>query len=373
MKLRNFNPVIALLIGFTAVTVSCNKSDSEDLGERLAELKAVIFPDESGEVVNSKVVRDLGNGKKEVLKEVKKSFPIDPVELIDEKNADVIYPGSILRGDSFMEGGLDPVVLTAPKEITISISLRGKGLSVKKTSMPSVSNVRQQMNDLITDNKIEHDVAPSYLNYYANIVETSASFNKAMRTHGRASALFGLAKGSFNREFSFSSSSSSKYVLIKVRQFFYNIAVDPKPYDQWGDMNNSNLGSYEPVYISSVDYGRVAHLLIETNESAEQTRSKVEGALRAGFLVRVRGGSTSNEDYARSFNSLKKEIITLGGPLKQGKAINDLDSFIDYLHVPNAEELIKSAVPISYKIRTVRDNKEVQVRTFYTEKISVRE
>ncbi|WGU69074.1 hypothetical protein QIU19_04235 [Capnocytophaga canimorsus] len=39
-----------------------------------------------------------------------------------------------------------------------------------------------------------------------------------------------------------------------------------------------------------------------------------------------------------------------------------------FLLVPNAEELIKSAVPIGYKIRTLRDNKEVQVRTYYIEK-----
>ena len=37
--------------------------------------------------------------------------------------------------------------------------------------------------------------------------------------------------------------------------------------DEWGTFDN--LGEYEPVYVSSVDYGRVLHLLIETKESAD--------------------------------------------------------------------------------------------------------
>ena len=44
-----------------------------------------------------------------------------------------------------------------------------------------------------------------------------------------------------------------------------------------------------------------------------------------------------------------------------------------FLMVPSAEDLIKSAVPIGYKVRTLKDNKEVEVRTFYTEQRIVRE
>lgn len=373
MKTKIFNPVMVLLCLCAMAIVACSKPANDDLGEKLAELKPITFPDNSGEVVSAKVIRDLGNGKKEILKEVKKSLPIDPVELIDISGLDVVYPGSILRGDSFLEGNLDPVAIVNPKEMTISISLRGKGFSVTKTALPSVGDVRKQMNDLITNDKINHEATPTYLKYYSNSVTTSASFNRTMRTHAKASSLFGLAKSSFNLEDSYLSSSSSQYVLIKVRQFFYNVAVDPKPYDQWGDMNSSNLGSYEPVYISSVDYGRVVHLLIKTKQSAEEVHRKVEGALKAGFLVRASGGSTANEDYARSFNSQEMSVMTLGGPLKWGKSVRDLDSFLDFLHVPSTKELIESAVPISYKVRTLKDNKEVQVRTFYTDKISVRE
>ena len=366
--------LVGFVIAFTALVVSSCKKDEESLGERLSELKAVEFPDKGDEVINSKVNRELGGGKKELIQVVKKSMPIDPVELVDTSNLDVIYPGSILRGDSFMEGGLDPIAVVNPKEVTISISLQGRGYDVKRTTIPSVSNIRQKMNDLKTDEKLNGDSAPTYLNYYANSVESYASFNKSFRTHARASALFGLAKKSFNYETSELSINHNKYVLIKVRQFFYNIAVDPKPYDQWGDLDNTNLGTHEPVYISSVDYGRVAHLLVKTTLSAQEVHKKISGSVSLGLPIIMRGGGNinNNESENKFFTENEVTVFTLGGPLKFG-AITDYVSFMKFLYAPTPRELIESAVPISYKVRTLKDNREVQVRTFYTEQRIIRE
>ena len=366
-----------LVIGsITLMIVSCSKNDEPGtLEKQLTQLKAVNFPDNGDEVLQTKTNRELGNGKKELIQVVKKSMPIDPVELVDVSNLEVIYPGSILRGDSFMEGGLDPVALVNPKEITISISLQGKGFEVKKSTTPSVSNISQQMIDFITNDNLNADSAPTYLNYYTNSVESYASFNKSFRTHARASGLFGLAKKSFNYETSELSINHDKYVLIKVRQFFYNIAVDPKPYDQWGDLDNTNLGTHEPVYISSVDYGRVAHLLIKTHLSVEAVHKKISGAVSLGLPIIMRGNGSveNNEEYNSFFTSNEIKVVTLGGPLKYGNVIHDYKSFIEFLYVPTTRELIESAVPIAYKVRTLKDNKEVQVRTFYTEQRVVRE
>ena len=122
---------LLVISSITFMVVSCSKSEPETLEKQLAELKPVEFPDKGDEVLQSKTNRELGNGKKELIQVVKKSMPIDPVELVDISNLDVIYPGSILRGDSFMEGGLDPIAIVNPKEVTISISLQGRGYDVK--------------------------------------------------------------------------------------------------------------------------------------------------------------------------------------------------------------------------------------------------
>ena len=374
MNKNNLFSVFALLF-VTLVTFSCNKEDNTNvLNKKLSNLKSVNFKDIPDEILESKENRDLGGGRKELIQIVKKSIPIDPVEVIDETKLENIYPGNILRGDSFMEGGLDPIALINPKKITISISLQGKGLNVKRTAFPSVSSVRQEMNNLLTDNKIDYDRASSNLKYEANSVHTYGSFNKSFKTHARASVLLGLAKGTFQYETNEFSVNETKYVLIKVRQFFYNIAVDPKPYDQWGDMETSNLGNYEPLYISSVDYGRVAHLLIKTDMSASEISNRISGSIKAGWILAKTGGNANSEYQTNQmFESNNIKVITLGGPLGFGKMINDFNSFMYFLMVPSAEDLIKSAVPIGYKVRTLKDNKEVEVRTFYTEQRIVRE
>ena len=365
---------LLVISSITFIAVSCSKSEPETLEKQLAELKPVEFPDKGEEVLQSKTNRELGNGKKELIQVVKKSMPIDPVELVDISNLEVIYPGSILRGDSFMEGGLDPIAVVNPKEVTISISLHGRGLDVKRTTIPSVSNIRQQMNNLKTDINLDANTAPTYLNYYTNSVESYASFNKSFRTHARASALFGLAKKSFNYETSELSINHDKYVLVKVRQFFYNIAVDPKPYDQWGDLDNTNLGTHEPVYISSVDYGRVAHLLVKTHLSAQEVHKKISGSISLGLPIIMENKGRIENDTSQNefFTENKVTVLTLGGPLSFG-AITDYVSFMKFLYTPSPRELIESAVPISYKVRTLKDNREVQVRTFYTEQRVIRE
>ena len=65
------------------------------------------------------------------------------------------------------------------------------------------------------------------------------------------------------------------------------------------------------------------------------------------------------------FSEGKIVAIPAGGPLSQSKSIKDFDSFIKFLETPDAESLIQSAVPIGYKVRTLKDNKEVEVRATY--------
>jgi flavomodulin len=370
--MKNKFILTAFVIVFTALVVSSCKKDEDSLSDKLSGLKAVNFPEKSEEVLETKLLRELGDGQKEILQLVRKSMSVDPVNVVEDSKLDVIYPGSILRGDSFMEGELDPIAIAKPKEITISISLKGEGLNVKRTTLPSVSNIRQQLNDLSYD-KIDHNNVPSYLEYESNSVNTYGSFNKTLKAHVRASALFGLVKGSLHYETSELSINQTKYVLIKVRQFFYNVAVDPKPYNEWGDLEQSSIGDYEPVYVSSVDYGRVAHLLVKTNMTAEETYKQISGSIRAGwFLVKAGGSVEMNDATKKMFQSGEIKVMTLGGPLTYGKDIQDLDTFIRFLQAPTAEELVKSAAPISYKIRTLKDNKTVHVRSFYTEQRVIR-
>jgi len=160
--------------------------------------------------------------------------------------------------------------------------------------------------------------------------------------------------------------NSKKYVLIKVRQMFYNVSVDPKSANDWGDIEN--IGSYEPVYISSVDYGRVAHLLVETDEKSSEVTKKIQAGISASF-PKIGGSVDVNkqEEARRYFQEKKISIMIAGGPLSTAKNVTNYDTFMQFLTNPSPEDLVKASAPIGYKVRTLKDNKEVAVRVMYTD------
>ena len=355
------------LLVFGLILVGCSKEEN-GTNAQLSKLKSVRFSIVEDQIVKSTPTGKVVGGKREYLNVVKKQQVLNPIELLDGSNLDVIFPGSILRGDAFMEGEYSPVVVKNAKEVTISATLQGVGLPVTINAYPVTSSMRQSVNDLINANrnKIDYNNVPAYLSYVSNQVTTTESFNKTFKIHAKANILAGIVKAKFNFEDSKITFNQKKYVLIKVRQQFYNITVDPKAAEDWGEL--INLGEYEPVYVSSVDYGRVAFLLIESSENTEKLSNTVKGAISAMF--KPIGGNIrieSKQELIKLFEDKKIRIMVTGGPLSKSKAINDYDSFKDFLENPSPKDLVNSSAPIGYKIRTVRDNKEVEVRAAYTE------
>lgn len=288
---------------------------------------------------------------------------------MNEQNSDVIYPGSVLRGDSFLEGKYDPIAVSNPGEITISTSLQGKDLNVKTKSLPVLSDVRQKINDLLKNNtdKIDYKNTPTYLKFLVREVNSVTSLNKVFHLHVGADIIRKLVEIDFNYKPSEFRVNGKKYVLLKLRQPLYNLAVDPKEASEWGTLKN--IGDTEPVYVSSVDYGRVAHLLIETNNDSELVQKMVDASVEINLIKKVIADIDIKASYDKTirkwFSNKLIKVVVAGGPLNSAKVIEDYQSFIDFLRTPSAESMIQSAVPIGYKVRTLKDNKEVEVRATY--------
>lgn len=357
--------MVAIVMGFTFA--SCQSDDGES--GMLSDAKAVIFSDVPDEVVSTEETGNVIDGNKKELREiVRKQITLTPVQLVDESLSEVIYPGSILRGDAFLEGEYTPVVITNPQDITISASLRGTGVSVSSSVMPRLSSVRQATNDLLYPKIGELDMqnAASYSTYDVSEVTTKENFNKVFKIHTSGSFLKNLVSANFGYEDSKSSSRSEHYVLVKIRQQFFNISMDPKSSDSWGDF--SNVGEYEPVYVSSVDYGRVVNLLIETKESADSIRRMIKGGVEAKFTAwSAKVESEYSKQWNKYFQSNKIKIMIAGGPAVNPNRIKNYEDFMEAISVPTSTTLIKSSVPISYRVRSLRNNREIEVKSFYTE------
>lgn len=359
-----------VMIAGAIVLASCNKDD-KSFTETLSELKKVVFEEKADEVLNSEFLRVVTHGttnKKEMLQTAKVQKTLNPVEIIDGKGLDVIFPGSVLDGESFLRGAYNPLVINNPKEITLSTTLQGPDAAIKVSVKPVISGVREGINKLISQNEtsIHFESVASYLTYISNEVTTIESFNKSFGVHAKADVLAGLVKANFSFEEKKLTINSKKYVLIKVRQQFYNVTVDPKSANDWGDIQN--IGTHEPVYISSVDYGRVAHLLVETDESTAEVVRVIKAGISANFPKIGATADLNMQNEARSYFKNKKiQIMIAGGPLSMAKFVSDYDSFMLFLKNPSPEDLVKASAPIGYKVRTLKDNREVEVRTMYTE------
>ena len=367
---------LSLLIVAVLVT-SCKK---ESTAIKFENLKRVEFTDQGGtRIISEKKTGNTAYDKEkektryEYLITVQHPYTIAPMSIVNETMSDIIYPGSIVRGDEFMNGKYAPVRMKNEFEpVELSVTLNGKDIKVSQSVLPVLSKVRQARNDLIAGqmNKIKGEFIPAVYSYDSHEITTEASFKRTLKIHANIQVIGGIAKADFDYNSSNSSSSKKKYVMIAFRQYLYNMAIDPKHYSQWikGDIDTQDMGDYEPLYISSVDYGRTGYILVQTNESIEEATKTIKAALEVAIKW---GKGGVNVEYDSKFKSLFKEnrikIKIVGGPAELAVGVNSPESFTKFIQLPKAEELIASSAPIAYKVRRLRDNTEVDVIDVYTE------
>ncbi len=357
------NAACALFLGLVAA--SCNNNETPDSPTQ-PDMKRVEFKTLK-DVVESETPTDNVQGdKREFIQVVRKQESLTPVELI--QNNPQIFPGSVLRGGDLLEIGYSPLVIKDPKEITLSMSLKGKDLNVYTKTLPRMSEVRQHINDLVNKNKdrIDYKNVEASCSFIAHELTTEESCNKTFRTHVKFGILKNLLGGEFKYSWSKNNSHAKKYVLLKVRQRFYNISVDPITFEDWGTFVKP--GEYEPVYVSSVDYGRVANLLIETDESAESIEKKFNAEVNLVLpKINIGAGASSEYGVKKLFKENKVKVLVHGGPLSEAVKVTSYEDFFNFLKAPSPADLVHSAAPIGYTLRSAVDNREIEVKVTYTE------
>ncbi|MEO6174134.1 MAG: thiol-activated cytolysin family protein [Flavobacterium circumlabens] len=370
--------VLALAIGSTLFTACSNENSKDSTESNLNSLQPVTFATKPDKTISSKKtgVQELnpttGNNEYVYLTTVEKQTTLSPLSIINEANLDVIYPGSILRGSSFINATYDPLVLkNAFKPVTLSMSLRGD-LSVSANILPAYSQITNATNILVNKNKnlIDYNAIPTYYEYQSDEITTEDSFKKALDAHLNVNVLGGLVKANFGYSQNSGTINTKSYVMVKVRQRLYSMTIDPKYYTDWidGDISANNFGTHEPVYVSNVDYGRVAYILIETTKNESYNNTMVKASVGVALKVVDIGLDVNySEEFKKLFAQNKIKIMIVGGPIDLGGKVTDYSSFVKFLQAPTPSDLVSSSAPISYKIRRLKDNTEVEVKDMYTE------
>ncbi|MDX2249816.1 MAG: thiol-activated cytolysin family protein [Bacteroidia bacterium] len=269
--------------------------------------------------------------------------------LYSSGNAEIIYPGNFLQGNSVSEGA--PKIIPLKRGTgTITINtLNGSSVVTKTVPEVSYSSIAQATNDLIGSNNGNLTANISYTREEVRSLE-----ELGVKMNAKYSSLTTKVKGSFN----YNSSQTFNSIFVKVTQSLYSIVYDiPNPETAFDpNVKPEDLQKYvfkgnPATYISSVNYGRIFYLLIQSTQSTEEIKAAVEASFNGGL---VSGGGGIKVDNVSELDQVSVSGYAYGGDagLAAGALIGDMDDVKTFIEQGGA---INNGAPISYVVRSLED------------------
>jgi hypothetical protein len=277
-------------------------------------------------------------------------------------NDDVLFPGALIQGKDAADFVYPPII-AARTPITLSLSLEGvpsAGESIMLTvDDPSrLSNVRQGMSNLLKTAIKADTKVPAKFDYSSEQVYSSEEKNLALGVSGS------YADVSMNYDFNWKSSSKKNKILSTYKQVYYTVDVDlpSKPYT-WFDPDAGVEGVQEalppgsmPMYVSSVSYGWMGVVFIETDFS------KDEMDMALGVAYDPAGDMNAKMDFGYStkevLQSSKIQIIVYGGSsagITRG-TLSGYSGLVELIEGSKDFGAASPGVPLSFKLRHLSNN-----------------
>jgi hypothetical protein len=274
-----------------------------------------------------------------------------------DPNAEIVYPGSMLQGQSLGNATPDPIVVTrAPGTISINL-LNGSPINFADVGEVKYSSVIQAMNEILAQNS---GVVPAGFSYNFSEVQSEQQMALNMGVN------FRTLTSSVKAKLSFSTDQSYNRMLVELNQRYYTMAFD-LPTSTAAlfapTVTPADLAKYvgpgnPATYISSVTYGRRFYLLVESTSSIRDMRASVDASYKAALA----GGSAHLDgEYVSSLENVTIKVFALGGDSNQALATfqGDIDQVATFLTQGGD---ITTGVPLSYVVRNVYDNSIVNIK-----------
>lgn len=219
----------------------------------------------------------------------------------------VIFPGAVLKGESLFQGSAEYTLLPLERTPMSFTSNQPGGYTAQAESV-DYRNVSEILNSCAKKN--EGQTAKEW-NYCMQVIRSNEELEATLGIQ--------LPSGLAGMEFGASEKTGVSSVAVIYRQTYYTVSAEPKKnaaeYFQ-NEIDLASFGAYEPVYVSSVDYGRMVVVLIQGNMSAEELGAKVSACING---VSIGAGLTN----IRTDTSLTSNIYQYGGEQKDVGMITD--------------------------------------------------
>ena len=278
-------------------------------------------------------------------------------------NAGILWPGAIIQGKSLGQGTLAPVPVAHGQE-TISISnVSPDGVdpttirystTIKEPTFATVDTGRQQL--------VGQKLKPSAKLTYT--MDQLYSLEQGLLKVGMdAHYLSSSVKAQLSSE----DYEKKTNLIAKFVQEYYTVSVEPHSGASFfaSGVTVDSLTPYsDPVtnpltYVQGVTYGRMALLIVSSDEKYSDLKQAVEAAYEAGTA----GGSGSYDKRKQSIvqHSQMKLLVFGGDPKDAVKVVGAdtataLPAFRQWITAAAQTPDIASGVPISYRVNYLKDS-----------------
>ena len=347
---------------------------SDSPSEPYKDLKQVNFPQEKSTVLLTKPTDHIVDGYHQLLQVYTVQETLDPISTIDGLSVNRgiafgFHPGLPLNGDDFMQAKLKRVYKDATKAFSLTLQFPANKYDIKLPYGPDKMDLDDSLRVILqakAEDIYKENEAMNYIDLFATDVTTAESCNKVFHHFCSKTVLDDWLMSAFGLNESLYHAYGPHYVALKVRQKFFSVSVPPVRPADWGTLKD--LGAYEPLYVSDVDYGRELNLVARTDMSAEQFKDLFQKALQAS--MDPKSGRKYDQERKKLDKMLteKKISVVINQTSKNPfSSIPDYTALLNFLRIPSAADFFEYCTPIAYKVKAVRDNRPIVVRVTRTE------
>ena len=348
---------------------------SDSPPEPYKDLKQVNFPQEKSTVLLTKPTDHIVDGYNQLLEVYTVQETLDPISTIDGLSVNRgiafgFHPGLPLNGDDFMKAKLERVYNDMPSSsFTFTLQLPANRYDKIQLPTPDKKGLDDSLRVILqakAEDTYKENEAMNYIDLFATDVTTAESCNQVFNKFCSKTVLDNWLMNAFGLNESLYRAYGPHYVALKVRQKFFSVSLQPVRPADWGKLKD--LGAYEPLYVSDVDYGRELNLVARTDMSAEQFKDLFQKALQASMDPKSgRKYDQERKKLDKMLTEKKISVVINQGEKNPFSGISSYTALLDFLRIPSAAEFLDYCTPIAYKVKAMRDNRPIVVRASHTE------
>ncbi|HVI48589.1 MAG TPA: thiol-activated cytolysin family protein [Chitinophaga sp.] len=271
----------------------------------------------------------------------------------------LIFAGALLQGNSLADLDLKPIAeyQGKVKPITVSVSLTAKRVS-GTINNPSLSATRTFVSDILSQNNIGTQTAGYSFNMerFTAYDELKLAFGSNVKT----GALFFKKENTTTETRTKIAKRSGIYVKFVQKNFTLDLDLPDKGNLMQDTVNLQGLSKYFPVYVSSITYGRMGILAIESDSSYEATYEAYNTAFKALF---VSGTNTLTTEQKRIIDQADMRIYLVGTDGDGSvQTVRGLDAFLALATKGRTFSPSAPGIPIYCSLSYLGDNSIVKTR-----------